>query len=79
LDWKLADLSGLAVTRMIRSDSNEQVSNLPIVLLGSEMSENDRIRGLETGADLCLNSTSPPAIFISHLRSLLRRVGTQQK
>ena len=71
LDWKLPDLSGLAIIRVIRSD--ERISKLPIVLVGGQMRDEDRLIAFETGADLCLAETFQPKVFIARVRALLRR------
>jgi DNA-binding response OmpR family regulator len=71
LDWKLPDLSGLAVIRKIRSD--EITFGLPIILTGVDMREEDLMIGLEAGADLCLKEPFHPDVFIARVRALLRR------
>lgn len=71
LDWKLPDLSGLAIIRIIRAD--ERMPKLPIILVGGQMRDEDRLIALETGADLCLAETFQPKVFIARARALLRR------
>jgi two-component system phosphate regulon response regulator PhoB len=71
LDWKLPDLSGLAIIRIIRAD--ERMSKLPIILVGRQLRDEDRLISLETGADLCLAETFQPKVFIARVRALLRR------
>ena len=39
LDWKLPDLSGLAIIRLIRADP--RISQLPIILMGDRMRDED--------------------------------------
>ena len=71
LEWKLPDLSGLAVIRIIRSD--KQISNLLIILEGMDMKEEDVMLGLEVGADLCLKEPFHPKVIVARIRALLRR------
>jgi two-component system phosphate regulon response regulator PhoB len=71
LDWKLPDLSGLAMIRSIRSD--KQIANLLIVLEGMDMKEEDVMLGLEVGADLCLKEPFHPKVIVARIRALLRR------
>jgi len=72
LDWQLPDLSGLAVLRMIRTDI--RASSIPIILIGSQMSESDRILALETGADICLAESFQERVIAARVRALLRRL-----
>jgi len=72
MDWKLPDLSGMAVTRMLRADGfNPQ---LRIILMGTDMAEDDRMLGLEAGADLCLVEHLNAAVYRAGVQALLRRV-----
>lgn len=70
-DWKLPDLNSLAVIRQIRA--GESTMQLPIILKGIEMVEEDLILGLEAGADLCLKEPFHPEVLIARVRALLRR------
>jgi DNA-binding response OmpR family regulator len=72
LDWRLPDLSGLAILRTIRAEA--QTAKLPIILMSREMKEEDILIGLEAGADICLAETFHPKVFVARVRSLLRRV-----
>ena len=70
LDWKLPDLSSLAVIRTIRSE--EAILKLPIIMQEVNMQGEDFIRGLEAGADMCLDQPFHPGILIARVRALLR-------
>lgn len=76
LDWLLPDLSGLAVLRMIRAD--ESACGVPLILMGSQMSESDRIIALEVGADICLAESYQERVIAARVRALLRRITTQE-
>lgn len=72
MDWKLPDLSGMAVTRMLRTDGfNPQ---LRIILMGTDMDKDDRMLGLEMGADLCLVEPFRADLYRAWVQALLRRV-----
>lgn len=76
VDWKLPDLSGLAVTRTIRAE--EDLSALPIILRSAEMNEVDIEIGLDAGADMCLKEPLHPAEFMARIRAVLRRSNGQK-
>ncbi|MFZ2098454.1 MAG: response regulator [Anaerolineales bacterium] len=71
LDGVLPDYSSLAIIRLIRVE--ESISRIPLILMGANMREEDALIGLEVGADLCLLETFHPQVFVSRVRSLLRR------
>jgi len=71
LDKELPDYNSLAIIRSLRSDDLND--GLPIILIGSNMQEEDVLIGLEVGADLCLLETFHPQVFVARVRSLLRR------
>ena len=71
LDRELPDYNSLSIIRSIRSD--EQNGRIPVVLIGSNLREEDVLIGLEVGADLCLLETFHPQVFTARIRSLLRR------
>jgi two-component system phosphate regulon response regulator PhoB len=49
LDWMLPNVSGIEVCRQLKSRSATRA--VPIIMLSARSEENDRVRGLETGAD----------------------------
>ena len=49
LDWMLPKLSGIELCRRIRK--NKEHKNIPIIMLTAKGEEEDKLRGLETGAD----------------------------
>lgn len=71
LDWKLPDNNVLGVIRLIRSDKT--LPDIPIILRGADMREEDLMKGLEAGADLCLKGPFRSNIFLARVRALLRR------
>jgi two-component system phosphate regulon response regulator PhoB len=71
IEWELPDLNSLAVIRSLRR--SEQAERLPIILWGANMGEEDIMKGLEAGADLCLNEAFHPQVWVARVRALLRR------
>ena len=49
LDWMLPKISGMDLCKRIRN--NKETKNIPIIMLTARGEENDRIQGLEMGAD----------------------------
>ena len=49
LDWMLPKISGIDLCKRIRN--NKETKNIPIIMLTARGEENDRIQGLEMGAD----------------------------
>jgi DNA-binding response OmpR family regulator len=71
LDINLPDFSSLAIVRSLRQDGASD--RLPVIIVGSNMREEDALIGLEVGADLCLLETFHPQVFVARIHSLLRR------
>ena len=72
LDWMIEGTSGIEVCRQLRR--NKQTAGLPIVMLTARDTEDDRIRGLDTGADDYLTKPFSPRELIARVGAVLRRV-----
>lgn len=68
LDWMLPELSGLEVCRAIR-----QVSGVPIIMLTARAREDDKLTGLDTGADDYVSKPFSPRELVARARAVLRR------
>ncbi len=68
LDLMLPGLDGLEVCRRIRS-----WANTPLLMLTARQSEEDRIQGLELGADDYITKPFSPRELVSRVRAVLRR------
>lgn len=68
LDVMLPDLDGFEVLRMIR-----EVSSVPVIMLTAKGEEEDRVRGLELGADDYVTKPFSPRELVSRVRAVLRR------
>src|ERR1700680_3798157 len=71
LDLMLPALSVMEVSRRIRA-----WANTPILMLTARQSEEDRIEGLELGADDYLVKPFSPREVVSRVKAILRRVST---
>jgi two-component system phosphate regulon response regulator PhoB len=72
LDWMIEGISGIEVCRRLRR--RPSTSNLPIIMLTARGEENDRVRGLETGADDYLTKPFSPKELVARAGAVLRRV-----
>lgn len=68
LDLMLPEMDGLEVCRRIR-----QVSSTPIIMLTAKGLEDDRIRGLQTGADDYVTKPFSPRELVARIEAVLRR------
>lgn len=71
LDLMLPALDGMEVCRRIRA-----WANTPILMLTARQSEEDRIAGLELGADDYIVKPFSPREVVSRVKAILRRVST---
>ena len=71
LDWMMPLKSGLEVCREIRSRPN--LKDLPIILLTARGEEDDRVRGLNCGADDYLTKPFSITELLARIRAILRR------
>lgn len=73
LDVMLPDVSGLDVCRQLRADPD--LAGLPVLMLTARGEEEDRIRGLEVGADDYLSKPFSPRELVLRVQAVLRRTG----
>jgi two-component system phosphate regulon response regulator PhoB len=72
LDWMIEGVSGIEVCRRLRR--RPSTANIPIVMLTARGEEDDRVRGLETGADDYVTKPFSPKELVSRAAAVLRRV-----
>lgn len=72
LDWMIEGTSGIEVCRRLRREKN--TAHVPIIMLTAREAEDDRIRGLETGADDYLTKPFSPRELLARVGAVLRRV-----
>lgn len=72
LDWMLPGLSGLEVAHRVR-----EASSTPIIMLTARVQEDDRVTGLEMGADDYLTKPFGMRELLARVRAVLRRAQPQ--
>jgi two-component system phosphate regulon response regulator PhoB len=75
LDWMLPGESGLAFARRLRADARTR--DLPILMLTARAMEQDKISGLEAGADDYLTKPFSPKELVARIKAVLRRRAPQ--
>jgi two-component system, OmpR family, phosphate regulon response regulator PhoB len=71
LDWMLPKLSGIEVCRRLRAGTTK--NDVPIIMLTARGEEEDRVRGLETGADDYMVKPYSQKEMIARIKAALRR------
>ena len=71
LDWMLPGQSGMAFAKRLRAV--ERTRNLPIILLTARVHEEDKVQGLDSGADDYITKPFSPRELVSRLKAVLRR------
>ncbi len=71
LDVMMPDLDGFEVLKVMR-----EVSSVPVIMLTAKGEEEDRVRGLELGADDYITKPFSPRELVSRVRAVLRRTET---
>jgi DNA-binding response OmpR family regulator len=69
LDVMLPDFDGFEILRRIRESSN-----VPVIMLTAKGEEDDRVRGLELGADDYVTKPFSQRELVSRVRAVLRRI-----
>jgi two-component system phosphate regulon response regulator PhoB len=71
LDWMIEGTSGIEVCRRLRRSAD--TAKLPIIMLTARGDEEDRVRGLEIGADDFVAKPFSPKELVARANALLRR------
>lgn len=73
LDWMLPGISGVDFARRLKCDIKTQ--NIPIIMLTAKGEENDKIRGLDIGADDYITKPFSTRELLARVRAVTRRTG----
>ena len=73
LDWMLPKIDGPAVCRILRAESD-----VPIIMLTARTTEEEKLLGLDLGADDYVTKPFSPKELIARVRVVLRRVSLQE-
>ena len=71
LDWMLPNMSGLEICRQIRTAKD--IKKTPIIFLTAKGEEEDKLRGLDTGADDYITKPFSQMELLARINALLRR------
>jgi two-component system phosphate regulon response regulator PhoB len=72
LDWMLPRLSGIEVCRQLKA--RQATREIPVIMVSARSEEEDRVRGLDTGADDYVTKPYSISELIARLKANLRRV-----
>jgi two-component system phosphate regulon response regulator PhoB len=71
LDWMLPGLSGVEWARRLKKD--KQYGEVPIIMITARGEEEDRIKGLDVGADDYVTKPFSPRELVARIKAVLRR------
>jgi two-component system KDP operon response regulator KdpE len=71
LDVMMPDIDGFEVLKMIR-----EINTVPVIMLTAKSEEDDKVHGLELGADDYITKPFSPRELVSRVRAVLRRAET---
>ena len=71
IDWMLPGMSGASLAKLLRQD--ERTRQIPIIMLTARSAEQDKIAGLEAGADDYVTKPFSPKELVARIKAVLRR------
>lgn len=71
LDWMLPGVSGIDFARRLKKE--DLTRELPIIMLTARAEEEDKVQGLESGADDYITKPFSPRELVARIRAVLRR------
>jgi two-component system phosphate regulon response regulator PhoB len=71
LDWMLPEISGIDILRLIRSKPD--IKNIPVIMLTAKGEEEDKIKGLSSGADDYVTKPFSIPELIARIKTNIRR------
>jgi two-component system phosphate regulon response regulator PhoB len=74
VDWMLPDMSGLELTRALKRD--EETRELPIIMLTARAEEQDKVLGLDGGADDYVTKPFSQRELLARINAVLRRASS---
>ena len=76
LDWMLPGESGVTLARKWRSDP--RTKGVPIIMLTAKVDEDDKVKGLDAGADDYITKPFSVSEMLARIRAVLRRRAPEQ-
>ncbi len=77
LDWMLPGGSGIELLRRLRKD--EVTAELPVIMLTAKTEEDNKIQGLDVGADDYVTKPFAPRELLSRIKAVMRRAGHSEQ
>lgn len=74
LDWMMPEVSGIELARRLKRDPN--TADIPLIMLTARGEEDNKIQGLEAGADDYITKPFSPRELVARLKAVLRRTAT---
>lgn len=75
LDWMLPGVSGITLAKQLRSE--DRTSQVPLIMLTAKGAEEDKVEGLEAGADDYITKPFSPKELMARIKAVLRRRAPQ--
>lgn len=75
LDWMMPGTTGLELLRRLKRD--ELTEKIPVIMLTAKAEEDNKISGLDAGADDYIPKPFSPRELISRVKAVLRRIGRE--
>ena len=72
LDWMIPGGTGIQIIKYMKRDN--QLRDIPVMMLTARGEEEDRVKGLETGADDYLTKPFSPKELVARVKAILRRI-----
>lgn len=77
LDWMLPDMSGLELARLLKRQ--ESTRELPVIMLTARAAEDDKVMGLQSGADDYITKPFSTRELLARIEAVLRRAAGHEE
>ena len=77
LDWMLPDRSGIDFLRQLKQHSNSKF--IPIIFLTAKSESDNKVEGLDAGADDYITKPFSPSVLLARIRAVLRRLTNNEQ
>lgn len=74
LDWMMPEVSGIELARRLKREPMS--ADIPIIMLTARGEEDNKVQGLEAGADDYITKPFSPRELVARIKALLRRTST---
>ena len=74
LDWMIPGGSGVKFAKLVKGE--EKTKELPIIMITARGEEDDKVKGLDAGADDYITKPFSPKELLARVKAVMRRAGT---